>query len=154
MRAALKHVVKITGKSGERDVAPDESDMKDAEIEALLKFAKLAKSKNFSQIQGFEQASSRNNFTQEILQLMKEIEIEEDEAPKTMLKMDSRLAKAMLGENSPVSNFAAHMDTLEKSNIEEKEEDNSREKVERIKANLNLEHMQKVSAPPAPPASG
>ena len=113
LREALNNLVRVTGKSDARDESTEASVSVNEEIETLLKFATLVKAKKLNQIRGLEEVASRNNFTQELIKLMKDIETADEVDPGTVLKADSKLAKALLGDVSPVSGFAAQMESLQ-----------------------------------------
>ena len=126
------------------------------EIETLLKFATLVKAKKLNQIRGLEEVASRNNFTQELIKLMKDIETADEVDPGTVLKADSKLAKALLGDVSPVSGFAAQMESLqEQASVASPPPLPPPSKLSETKAKLDLDHLgrgAKAAAPKAPDA--
>ncbi len=81
----------------------------------------------------------------------------------SLLKADSKLAKALLGDVSPVSGFAAQMESLQEqaSDAPPPPPPPPPSKLSETKAKLDLDHLGRgakavvlkaLDAPPAPPA--
>ena len=150
LKEALKSVSTISEKAeAEMDVSDDGSFTVKQEIETLMKFAILMKKKKLHQIRGLEDASARNSFTQQLLKLMKDIEVADEVEPGTVLRADSKLAKSLLGDSSPASEFADQMETILGA-IPELPSPRETSKLEETKAKLNLDHVAGKSTNPTP----
>ncbi|OUS48549.1 formin-like protein [Ostreococcus tauri] len=150
LKEALKSVATISEKAeAEMDVSDDGSFTVKQEIETLMKFAILMKKKKLHQIRGLEDASARNSFTQQLLKLMKDIEVADEVEPGTVLRADSKLAKSLLGDSSPASEFADQMETILGA-IPELPSPRETSKLEETKAKLNLDHVAGKLTNPTP----
>jgi hypothetical protein len=170
LKDALQKIATMSGNAEEPSSSDGEASSINQEIETLIKFAAFVKAKKFDQIEkiNFEGAVFRNNFTQELLKLMKEIEQSDQEIPTTVLKAGSKLAQNLVG-STPIKDLSPEQQKAFELPSPGSAAPDATSNLEAVKAKLDLDRVlgQQTSkdvaspkvdptvstgAPPAPPA--